>query len=135
MSLTLVNKLGLTGQVFGSEEEIDAGLVQILGGDDGLGEEIPAETDELEIPINIGAAALKAFLIGCTGADLVVKTNNASTPDHTFNLTAGAFGGWSASGPFANPLGSTDVTAIYVSNASTTTPARLVLVTGVDPTP
>lgn len=135
MSLSIVQKFVDNGQVMGLEVAVAAGSKIRIDGDDGQGEEIAGSTTDKAIAVQIDASALKALLMYCTGANLTVETNNGTTPDHSFALVAGKPGiCWESNSPQANPLGSTDVTALYVTNAGATA-AKFFLFAAVDPTP
>lgn len=82
-----------------------------------LSESIPNGSTNLQVALALDASALELLVISADGA-ITVKTNNSSTPDDTFALTADNGVVWANGMPLAsNPL-SEDVTTIYVTNAS-----------------
>lgn len=53
-----------------------------------------------------------------SNVDCTIKTNSSGSPANTFNLKAGILEIWSSSsGIFANPV-TTDITSLFVTNAS-----------------
>ena len=98
--------------------------------------EIPGNTTDAEIDINIDISALKGFAFGCskkasTAADpnagtferLTVKLNSTGAgADDTFVITPTNGMGWSAGDADATPLPlGSDVTKLYVTNTGTAT--------------
>lgn len=80
-------------------------------------EDIADSTTDQEITFNLDISALKAITM-VADQDVTVETNNGSTPGDTFNLKADQPLMWnSGDSYFSNPF-STDVTALFVTNAS-----------------
>lgn len=77
---------------------------------------IAAGATNVEVAMAIDVSAMKAMAIVASGA-LVIKTNSSSTPADTITLTDSVKSiVWYTGSTFTNPL-TTDVTALYVSNA------------------
>lgn len=135
MSMDLIEKCKAGGVEYGTLVEADGGLLQMLVGVDGAGESIPASTTDRAYAFAIDVSALKGLFLYCTGANLKIETNNATTPDHTLNMVAGKPATWHSDSPFANPFGSTDVTTLYVTNADASNAAKLWVIAEIDPSP
>lgn len=104
-------------------------------------------TVEAEITIDTSVAAstsdaLHAFVLDVSQAktifllssqDLTVETNSSSAPAATVSLKAGIPRQWSTGSGETNPFGSTDVTALYLTNG-TLAAADVQIRVGFDPT-
>jgi hypothetical protein len=64
---------------------------------------------------------------------VTLQTNDGTTPDATVTLAAGIPNVWSSTSGATNPFGSTDVTELYITNASGAA-ANIKIRIGVDPT-
>lgn len=64
---------------------------------------------------------------------VTLETNDGTTPGATVSLAAGIPRLWSSTSGETNPFGSTDVTALYVTNASGAA-ANIKIRIGIDPT-
>ncbi|QDV50854.1 hypothetical protein [Gimesia fumaroli] len=71
---------------------------------------------DLAINLAIDVSALK-LLYMVSDQDLIVETNDGTTPDDTITLKAGKPLVWHEDCGYTNPLG-TDVTAFFATNAS-----------------
>ena len=102
-------------------------------------EAAPADsTTVINAPVDVSAC--KLFVIISNGADVVVKTNDATTPDNTFTLEANKPFIWpqSTGDAFVDTAAvavSTDIATLHVVNASPTLAATIRLDALVDPTP
>jgi len=96
-----------------------------------VGESIPDGSTDLEVIWTCDVSAL-LLLYMLADQDLTIKTNSSGSPDATINLKKDEAETFFEGG--ANPLGSTDVTSIFVTNASGTD-ATLDIRSLVDPTP
>lgn len=82
----------------------------------GIDEKIPAGSTNLEFDLNFPVATLHSFSLVPT-IDLVIKTNNSSTPGDTLNLKAGVGITWGEN--FGTPCPfSVDVTKFFVTTPS-----------------
>lgn len=83
----------------------------------GIDASMPIANDQL-VALALDVSQMKGMFL-LADQDLTLETNNATTPAATIALKANVPLIWeSTSGYFANPLGVTDVTALYVTNAS-----------------
>jgi hypothetical protein len=110
---------------------------QSAGSEVNISEVVADAASDLEIALSIDVSALKAFLIVST-QDLTVETNDGTTPDHTFTLTANVPIVWTISSGLENPFDDdgtlTDITSLFATNASGAD-ATLTVKTVQDPTP
>ena len=65
--------------------------------------------------------------------DITIKTNSSGSPAATITLKAGSPLKFKLNGSTANPFGATDVTALYITNASGQA-ALVKIYVGIDPT-
>jgi len=114
------------GEALEKEETVTAG--QIVTIDEPIAD---SETDYL-IALTLDVSQIKAIYLE-SDQDITLETNDGSTPDDTISLSADVPQEWSESdGAALRPL-ATDVTALYVTNASGST-ANLKARFLVDPT-
>jgi hypothetical protein len=66
-----------------------------------------------------------------SSTDATLKTNSSGSPAATLNLIGGNAISWNNQTGIANPFGSTDITALYITNAAETV---LDIRCGFDPT-
>lgn len=99
-----------------------------------LEESVPDATTDRALSVAIDVSAMTDLYMVSTAA-LTIQTNSGSSPDDTIVLEANKPLVWRAGGTGhpANPLG-TDVTAIYLTNASGSA-ATFRMWVGVDSTP
>jgi hypothetical protein len=95
-------------------------------------EQIPDESTDLEITFALDVSAIQAIFIKSDQA-ITIETNSGAAPDDTLNLLANVPYVWSSDSYFVNLL-TTDITALFVTNASGAT-ATLNIWVLVDPTP
>lgn len=76
-----------------------------------------ASTDQL-VALTLDVSQMKTFFLYCSTRDMTLETNSGSAPAATVNLKAGKPIVWHSAGGMANPFGSTDVTALYVTLAA-----------------
>jgi hypothetical protein len=90
-----------------------------------------AVTDGLHA-LAIDVSQMKTLFMSST-KDVTLETNDGSSPAATVALKAGIPRVWSLASGETNPFGSTDVTALYITNASGAA-ADIQIRIGVDPT-
>lgn len=96
-----------------------------------LDESIPDESTDLAVALALDVSQIKGLYI-VSDQDLTLETNSGSAADDTIALVAGVPLVWHPGCYMTNPL-ATDVTALYVTNASGAA-ARLQAEIIVDPT-
>lgn len=96
-------------------------------------ESIPTDSTDLAISIAIDVSAVESLYLESTVA-MTLEINDGTTPDETISLVANEPVVWNKTytALIANPLGTTDVTDIYVTNTTTGTLRVFALI---DPTP
>ena len=97
-----------------------------------LEESVADSTTDGEITFTLDVTATKAFYI-VSSQVVTIETNNGTTPDNTLTLAAATPYVWHDTDEDAFLL-DTDVTSIFVTNASGST-ANIVIVALSDPTP
>lgn len=107
------------------------------GSEQNLDEAVAAGSNPLSIAFPLDVSALKLLYI-VADQDLVVKTNDNTTPNNTFTLVAGVPFVWSTGGAALRDTGgtavSTDVVTLKVTNAGEDD-ATLQIRALLDPTP
>jgi hypothetical protein len=112
-TITLTTGLSLNGA------PLDAGNVTTITADtiEGISESIAASTTNANYPLVAAQAKQQGVYLRADGA-LTIKVNSTSSPTATITLAAGSVIFWTASQPAAqDPLGTSDVTNLYVTNA------------------
>lgn len=99
------------------------------GAEPNISESITAGTDTL-VACVLDVSQMKTLFLYSDVA-MTIKTNSSGAPAATVTLAAGQAIVWTSTSGLTNPFGSTDVTALYVTNAATGTLTMGVLV---DPT-
>jgi len=89
-------------------------------------------TTNREYLVPVDMERMKTLLLHST-KDVTVKTNNAGTPDDTFDLKANTPIVWRSGVGVTNPI-TVDVTSWFVTNASGDD-ARFRMIAGFEPTP
>ena len=84
---------------------------------------VPASTTNQLYTIGISSTDTTSLLIYTDGA-LTVKTNNSGSPAQTLTFASNYPLVWASGMPTSNPI-TTTVTALYLTNASTTTAVNL----------
>ena len=79
-------------------------------------EAIPENSTDLLVAATIDISQLKAVFI-MVDQDMILETNDGSTPDDTFTLKANVPLIWSVDDPLPNPF-SEDITALYLTNTT-----------------
>jgi len=104
------------------------------GQENNVSETIPDSSTDLEVTWEADSSAMVSFFM-VSDQDILVETNNGTTPDDSFSLLAGVPTYWSASNVgVGNPI-TTDVTTnIFVTNSSGSD-ATLIIKMLQDPTP
>ncbi len=98
-----------------------------------IDETITGATSDVEIDLALDVSQMKSLFILADG-DLTLETNGTAEPEATIELKAGEPLAWQAgAGYFANPLGDTDVTSLFASNAGESA-VRLQMYILIDPT-
>jgi hypothetical protein len=87
---------------------------------------------DFQITLTLDVSAVKAFLL-MSSQDVTFETNSGSSPADTIALLANVPYAWHTNDYNAFLLG-TDVTAVFITNASGST-ALIDLIVGADPTP
>lgn len=95
-------------------EAISADDVISAEGSQSLNTEIPAESTDLLVVFALDVSTLKLLHMQCD-QDCVIETNSGSAAGATITLKNGKPLQWSPDCGYANPLGATDVTALYVT--------------------
>lgn len=99
---------------------------------------VAAGATDVLIPFVLAYANLKVFAIqaiwaaGIAGANATLKTNSSGAPAQTWTLKPNVPSGWSSDEAFANPI-TTNITALYVTNADATNGFNLRIVVGNNP--
>jgi hypothetical protein len=70
------------------------------------------------VALALDVSQAKSIYLQATGGALTLKTNSSSTPDATVALPDGLPVVWTTDSGTTNPFGSTDITALYVTNAT-----------------
>lgn len=81
---------------------------------------VPAGTTDMEVDIDIDVSNLKSLFMKATTEDVTLETNDGTTPAETLTLKADQGESWHDQLNTDNPLGSTDVTSVFLTNAGTT---------------
>lgn len=90
--------------------------------------DVPVSTTNQAVAFAVVANKIAGFFMQSTGGNLTVKTNSSGSPDQTFNLVAGAEPiDWNSSEPNASNPVTTTITELFVTNASSTVPATLII--------
>ena len=74
-------------------------------------------TTDLEVALEIDVSLLKALWIESDQV-VTIETNSGSAPDHAFVMVANQPLVWQAADYHANPFDTTDITSIFITNAS-----------------
>ena len=82
-----------------------------------LSESIPDSSTDLQIPFVIDVSEVESIYLVATGGDLLVETNDGSSPDDSLSLVDGVPQLWT-SGDLATSFLTTDVTDLFVTNSS-----------------
>jgi hypothetical protein len=85
-------------------------------GHEGRSISVPESSTDLEVAIELDVTQMEAFWL-ISDVDMVLKTNNASTPDDTITLKAGKPVIWAKDGYFANPF-TVDVAAFFLTTGA-----------------
>lgn len=112
--------------------EITKDEIVSAGSEQNIDESIPDSSTDLLVNWTCDYSALKGLFI-VSDQDIVLETNDGSSPDNTISLTANVPLLWTAEGYLTNPF-TADVTALYVTNASGSA-ANLKIRSLYDPTP
>ncbi len=127
-TLTLTRKLA----GIGAGVEADGGQTFTGTLDINLDESVADSATDFEIVVGIDVSEIKAIMI-LSDQIVTLETNNGTTPDDTLNLTANNAYEWYEGSYFTNLL-TTDVTSVFITNASGSTATIKILAT-VDATP
>lgn len=85
--------------------------------DSSFSESVANSTTDGAIVWAVDVSAVKALFLHST-QNVTVEVNDGTTPDATIDLIANVGVWWTPDSSGSNPLGSTDVTILYVTNAS-----------------
>lgn len=128
--MSVVYRIGTT--FTRSSESLTSTKASTVGAEVVVSESFAVVTNQL-VAFVLDVSQLKSFYMRASGGAMTVKTNSSGAPAHTFALLDGEAISWHSDSPLANPFGSTDVTALYVTNAGATT-VLLDIRAGTDPT-
>lgn len=119
---------GFAGEALEKEETVTAG--QLVTVDEAIAD---STTDGL-VALTLDVSQLQAVYLE-SDQDVTLEFNDGTTPDETITLTANVPQLWSATdnGAALQPLGTDDITALYVTNASGST-ANFKAIFIIDPT-
>lgn len=99
-------------------------------------ETIPASSTDLLVNIAIDNSTVQELIMLASGGDMTIETNSGSAPAATISLVDGKPLFWNSTGGYSSlansPIGSTDVTKIYVTS---TAGGTLYIGVGCDATP
>lgn len=87
----------------------DAAIVQSFTVNGGVSDALVA--------LALDVSQVKSIYLQATGGSLTLETNSSSSPAATVTLPDGLPVVWTTDSGTTNPFGSTDVTALYVTNA------------------
>jgi len=119
--------MSLGGTALAQSETLTGTLSTLL-----FEEQVPDSSTDLEVVLAIDVSAVKAIHIQ-SDQDVTIETNDGTTPDDTIALKANKPYQWSTNDYHTFVLG-TDVTSIFVTNASGAT-ATISIIVLTDPTP
>jgi hypothetical protein len=123
-TITLTTSLSLNGA------PLDAANVATVSADTqiGISESVAGSTTNANYPI-VAASAKQQFVYLKSDAALTVKVNSTSAPTATVTLVAGVPVFWTVAQPTSQcPIGTTDVTNLYVTNAGSSAANLVVLI-------
>ena len=93
---------------------------------------IAASTNNFAVALTLAIANLKSFY-ALSDKDVLIETNDATTPPNTLSLKAGIPYSWTSAGGLTNPF-TTNITSLFISNANAAA-ATVQLRIAVDSTP
>jgi hypothetical protein len=86
-----------------------------------LDEDIDASQTDKLVAFVLDVSQAKMIIIVADGGDMTVETNSSSAPAETLSLIDGVPILWDSRTGMTNPFGSTDVTALYITNVDAAT--------------
>ena len=101
----------------GSSPIITGSNEYTAGAESNISESIATGTNTL-VAFTADVSQMKTLLL-YSDVSMTIKTNSSGSPDATVTLVAGQPLVWNSINGQTNPFGSTDVTALYATNAST----------------
>lgn len=113
----------------GSTAAVQSRQSYTAGAENNIEEELDAGTDQL-LAFTADVSQMKSCVL-MADVDMTVKTNSSGSPAKTIALVGGQAVIWSSTNGQTNPFGTTDVTALYVTNTEAGT---LTIRTLIDPT-
>jgi len=124
--LTHTTQINYTG---GSSNPPASSVSITFGAESNITETLPIGTNVL-VAYTLDVSQAKTLYI-YSSTDATIKTNSSSAPAATLSMIGGNAISWNNQTGIANPFGSTDITALYVTNAAETV---LDIRCGFDPT-
>ena len=106
----------VTKTVAASEGQVQQAVTYTASSTTGLDESIASNATNYLINIAIDVSEIESIYI-YADQDLTIKTNSSGAPDNTINLNGGTPFEWQSDSYYTNLL-TTDITKIYVTNAS-----------------
>jgi hypothetical protein len=88
------------------------------GSETNIVEPIPANSTNKQVAFTADVSQMKSVFMKCDVA-VTVKTNSTGSPDKTITLAVGEAIKWTSTDGQSNPLGTVDVTTLYVTNGAT----------------
>ncbi len=119
-----IEAVSVAGELILSEKEVESGARISID------ESIPV-ANNVAVSLAVDVSQIKGVYI-LSDQDLLLETNNSSSPDNTLNLSAGVPYTWNEDKPYALAF-TTDITSLFATNASSGA-ARLQIEILKDPT-
>lgn len=106
------NMSGISASPLRSTQDVTADAIVAFDGT------VAASQTDFLISLNLDVSQIRALFMLVTGGDVLLQSNDGTTPDDTITLKDGVALIWdSISGYFDNPF-SADVTAIYATTSA-----------------
>ena len=96
---------------------VEQSFSQSSGAESNVDEDVTTATTDGLVAFTLDFSQCKALYMLASGGALTVKTNSSGAPDQTIALASGVPFVWVATSGITCPI-TTDITALYVSNAS-----------------
>ena len=115
--MSFIHTYTLTYSADGSTPFI-AAVSNTSGAENNISETVAGATTDGLVAYAADLSQMKSCVICCKTRDMTVKTNSSGAPDKTISLKAGVPVVWDSNNGQANPFGTVDVTALYVTLAA-----------------
>ena len=102
---------------------VEQSFAQSSGAESNIDEEFTTGTTDGLTAFTLDYSQCKVFYMLASGGALTVKTNSSGAPDQTIALASGVPYVWVATSGITCPI-TTDITALYITNASGATVTR-----------